>query len=521
MASVMDTIYISLGLKTDDFKKSMDKAKENIEKTSQSLSKGADQTSAKAFGQLANVAKMVAAPLAGALSIGSMIKTYFSGVAQVAQMTGAYSTKLEEWRKKRALLNRVTKEDIALYKKSREAITKFSIVMDDLGAKIARKSSPAVKFFVEMLERVSDWIDKYSDDIVRFLQITAAVLGTLLLPQIYKMTAALLMNPITWIVAALVALIAVIDDFVVLLNGGESALGDFWSMFGTPSEVMGALQKALDWVIETLKTLWEIIKTGVSNTIEWFSEFDKATNFTGRIAEAFRALGDIILAAFNLIMSGWNSFVNLLNDSGFIDTLISNFFKFADVLSNVIPNALNLLLAGVEVVIGAIKGLLSGDWSMFENAVNQAIEAVKNIFKSLFEFIKDIFGQIFDFISNIFSKIGESVKNAISGAVNTVKEGASKLLNKVNPLNWFSDDSESKAGNEQNASAEKASEIGQTAEQAAISQTTENTSNTMYNSPTINMYNPSPAAVDETLSKTGANTENYGDYVAQMARSGT
>jgi hypothetical protein len=105
--------------------------------------------------------------------------------------------------------------------------------------------------------------------------------------------------------------------------------------------------------------------------------------------------------------------------------------------------------------------------------------------------------------------------------VNTVKEGASKLLNKVNPLNWFSDDSESKAGNEQNASAEKASEIGQTAEQAAISQTTENTSNTMYNSPTINMYNPSPAAVDETLSKTGANTENYGDYVAQMARSGT
>ena len=35
MASVMDTIYISLGLKTDDFTKSMNKAKENIEKTAQ------------------------------------------------------------------------------------------------------------------------------------------------------------------------------------------------------------------------------------------------------------------------------------------------------------------------------------------------------------------------------------------------------------------------------------------------------------------------------------------------------
>lgn len=509
MASVMDTIYISLGLKTDDFKKSMDAAKENINKTSQQLSKGADQVSAKAFGQLANIAGMVAAPLAGALSIGSVIKTYFSGVAQVAQMTGAYSTKLEEWRKKRALLNRVTREDIQLYKKSREAITKFSIVMDDLGAKIARTCSPAIKFFVEMLEKLSNWIDKYSNDIVRFLQIAAVVIGTMLLPQIIKMTAALLVNPLTWIVAALVALIAVIDDFVVWLNGGESALGDFWSMFGSPAEVMGAMQKALNWLIDTLKALWNTITTGVANAIQWFSEFNSATNFTQRVADAFKALGEIISFAFELIIKGWNGFVNLLNDSGFIDTVISNLFKFADLLTTVIPNALNLLLAGVESVIGAIKGILTGDWSMFENAVAQATEAVKNIFRALFEFVKDLFGQMLDFILGIFSKIGEGIKNAISGAVNTVKEGASKLLGKVNPLNWFSGD-------------DNPAEAGQAAEQALTAQKAGDSNNTMYNSPTINLYNPSPSAVDAAFTQSGASTQgNYGDYVAQMARSGT
>ena len=507
MASVMDTIYISLGLKTDDFTKSMNKAKENIEKTSQSLSKGADQTSANAFSQLANVARMVAAPLAGALSIGSIIKTYFSGVAQVAQMTGAYSTKLEEWRKKRALLNRVTKEDIALYKKSREAITKFQIVMADLGAKISRTSAPAVALFVKLLDRLSAWIDKYSDDIVRFLKITAAVIGTLLLPQIISLTAALLANPLTWVVAALVALIAVIDDFIVWLNGGRSALGDFWSMFGTPSEVMGALQKALDWLISTFNALWGLITSGISKTIQAFKNFNAATNFTERVGNAFKAFGEVVALYLGIVARAWGKFIDLLNNVGFFDALINYLFRFADLLSDLIPNALSLLLAGVESAIGIIKGLLSGDWSMFENAVNRSVEAVKNIFKALYEFIKDIFMQIYDFISGIFSKIGEAIKGAISGAVNTVKEGASKLLDKANPFNWFSSDNPA--------------ETGEAAEQALTAQKAGDSNNTMYNSPTINLYSPSESAVREAFTQSGASTENYGDYIAQMARSGT
>ena len=35
------------------------------------------------------------APIAGFMSLGAVIKSYFSGVAQVAQLTGAYSQKME------------------------------------------------------------------------------------------------------------------------------------------------------------------------------------------------------------------------------------------------------------------------------------------------------------------------------------------------------------------------------------------------------------------------------------------
>ena len=37
MASISDTIFITLGLKTSDFSKSMDKAKDNVKKTSSEL----------------------------------------------------------------------------------------------------------------------------------------------------------------------------------------------------------------------------------------------------------------------------------------------------------------------------------------------------------------------------------------------------------------------------------------------------------------------------------------------------
>lgn len=100
MATISDMIKIQLGLETAEFNKSLQKSKENIQKTSSELAKGADQVAGKAIGQIAGIARMVAAPLAGAMSIGSMIKSYFGGVAQVAQMTGAYSPQLDEWRKR-------------------------------------------------------------------------------------------------------------------------------------------------------------------------------------------------------------------------------------------------------------------------------------------------------------------------------------------------------------------------------------------------------------------------------------
>ena len=418
MASISDTIFISLGLKTADFSKSMDKAKDNVKKTSSELAKGADQVAGKAMGQLAGIARMVAAPLAGAMSIGSMIKSYFGGVAQVAQMTGAYSPKLDEWRKKRALLNRVTQEDIQLYKKSREALTKFQITMADLSAKIMRQTSPAVKFLAEMLTKVSDWVDAHSDDIVRFITIVASLIGTALIPRLLKMAAAMALNPITWIVAALIGLAAVIDDLIVWLEGGESALGDFWSMFGSREEVLEKIQKAIKWVTETLKELWESIKTGIKAAITWLDEFWTACSGTDRVLDALREAFESVMQTMEDLGVIWDYLVELFKDNGYLDDLADAF----DGTLTFITGLFRGFFAGLQTIFGLIKGLLTGDWGSFSAAVEKAIDAAKDAFKGLWKVVKAILSQIWELAKDIFSMIGDSLKNVLRVAFAAVMQ---------------------------------------------------------------------------------------------------
>ena len=418
MASISDTIFISLGLKTADFSKSMDKAKDNVKKTSSELAKGADQVAGKAIGQMAGIARMVAAPLAGAMSIGSMIKSYFGGVAQVAQMTGAYSPKLDEWRKKRALLNRVTQEDIQLYKKSREALTKFQITMADLSAKIMRQTSPAIKFLAEMLTKVSDWVDAHSDDIVRFITIVASLIGTALIPRLLKMAAAMALNPITWIVAALIGLAAVIDDLIVWLEGGESALGDFWSMFGSREEVLEKIQKAIKWVTETLKELWESIKTGIKAAITWLDEFWTACSGTDRVLDALREAFDAVMQTMEDLGVIWDYLVELFKDNGYLDDLADAF----DGTLTFITGLFRGFFAGLQAIFGLIKGLLTGDWGSFSAAVEKAIDAAKDAFEGLWKVVKAILSQTWELAKDIFRMIGDSIKNALRGAFAAVMQ---------------------------------------------------------------------------------------------------
>lgn len=430
MATISDMIKIQLGLETAEFNKSLQKSKENIQKTSSELAKGADQVAGKAIGQIAGIARMVAAPLAGAMSIGSMIKSYFGGVAQVAQMTGAYSPQLDEWRKKRALLNRVTAEDIQLYKKSREALTKFQITLADISAKVMRQASPAFKYFVEKLEKVSEWMDAHSDDIVRFITVLAGVIATALTPALLKMAAALLFNPITWIVAALVGLAMVIDDLIVWLQGGESALDSFWAQFGSREQVLAKIQAAIKLTVATLESMWESLKAGVKAAVDWFGEFWSSCKGTERVVNTLKDVFHSVVQTVKDVIAIWDALVDSMKKTGFLDDLANAF----DGALSFILGAFKLFFSALQAIFGLIKGLLTGDWGSFKEAVSKAVESAEEAFSGLLKIVGSVLNQLWELSKEIFGRIGSSLTGVIFSAVEDVKNSLLSLLASVQAI---------------------------------------------------------------------------------------
>ena len=438
---------------------------------------------------------MVAAPLAGAMSIGSMIKSYFGGVAQVAQMTGAYSPQLDEWRKKRALLNRVTAEDIQLYKKSREALTKFQITLADISAKVMRQASPAFKYFVEKLEKVSEWMDAHSDDIVRFITVLAGVIAAALTPALLKMAAALLFNPITWIVAALVGLAAVIDDLIVWLQGGESALDSFWSQFGSREQVLAKIQAAIKLTVATLETMWESLKAGVKAAVEWFGEFWSSCNGTERVVGTLKDVFYSVVQTVKDVIAIWDSLVDIMKKTGFLDDLANAF----DGALSFILGAFKLFFSALQAIFGLIKGLLTGDWGSFKEAVSKAVDGAKEAFTGLLKTVKAVLSQIWELAKEIFSRIGSSLKDALTPDLDSWGK-------KLNPMNWFSSD------------AAETAEAGLSAERSSVTATTNTRSTSVDSHATVNVYSASPEAVDRTLDRFSPGI-SYSDYVDQSSQS--
>lgn len=388
MATVIDSLIFKLGLDPSGVRKGLDQAKQDADKADQHF----DQLGAKWGRGLMGLAARMAAPILGGLSIGKMLTGYMSDVASVAQMTGRYSTQLDEWRIKRAQLQRVTREDLDLYIKTRKALTTFQISLADLSAKFTRMFAPALKIAVDWLNKISAWLDANGHNVIRFLTVVAGILTALLLPAIIRMGRALLTNPLTWIIVLIGLLAVAIDDLIVYMRGGKSQFAEFWRLFGTGAEISDKLAK-----------LWDLIKEKGAELLPWllkigaaFAGFKIITTLGGLVSSAFSGMIAMAGAFFNairahpfallitaivLVYSRWGEIVQGAKDlwsdfSEFIaalwDRLISGIVKAAEGIISGITSALNAVKNAFAAVIDAIA-------KMWDNMISGVASAVKGL----------------------------------------------------------------------------------------------------------------------------------------------
>lgn len=484
MATVGETLFIALGLDASSAVEGLKQLQNNLQNTSNTavnsaqklendtqkalqnvdnsakninntLLKAEEQTknagssfetmTSKWGGALKGLFTSILAPIAGAMTAGAVLKGYFSDVAQVAQMTGAYSTKMEEWRKKRNMLARVNKEDIELYKKIREGMFKFNESMANVSATIMRSISPAIKFLVDLLDKFSNWLNANQNNIVRFIKILAVTISVALIPSLIKMGKALLMNPLTWIIATLGVLVLIIDDLVTYIHGGDSALGGLWSQFGTGEEIGKALNSILQKFMEILSVIgkplaalasgfgaFKIVQTLIGGVVKGIGALRTAlTVLTAHPIVAFLTLiiGLImwVTDAFNRAGGDWSKVFDIMAQD------VVDFLNIFGGLGDQVKAYISSLFGFISDIVNSIKDyfinvyniLTDSNLSFFEKVkgvFNAFIELVGNVARSIIDRFKESFAAVVDIFSKIFEPINNALNGAISNIWNKIKE---------------------------------------------------------------------------------------------------
>lgn len=460
MATIIDKVMIALGIDAsgmqtgaDESGKQIDRVEKKVDEAKEKL-KGIGQ-SVDDFGKKAGHVLMgFVAPVLAAVSVGKMIGGYFSDLAAVAESTGAYNKQLEETRLKKAQLQRVTKDDIEFYKKSREALVKFNISLADFSAAVMRSIMPAMEKMIGWLGKVTDWVSRNPDNIIRFMKILGTVVGTVLIPVFVRWAAVLLANPITWIVGLVLALALAIDDLVVYLKGGRSSLDALWKSMGLVKGDTETLNRLMGWLKDTGLSLAKAL--GVLLT--GFTAFKVVTGIINGVKIAWTAftasvwanpltlaLGLVALAAWMLyrnwddVCSGAQALAEDIADffTGWGRGIADGFFALADDIGDAWDSVTDFfagLIADASSSLSDFGTLCSDKASAAGDAIGTAFSTALDAVGGVWQGMKDGAGAVVDDIETAFSGLTSwfsSLWNKITGVFGSAIDGIKSKISGV------------------------------------------------------------------------------------------
>lgn len=241
------------------------------------------------------------------------------------------------------------------------------------------------------------------------------MLGTALLWVGRASLMAFATNPIMWIIAALVVVIALVDDFMTYLDGGESAFGGVWEPLVKGFKEVGAILADMKAQFDAFWTengetvmafadgLMMFIGAGISNVINLFKGFFALLrgDFDG-VKEAFGGIFEGLATQFEVIGSLF-SWEPLLNGIAAVEAVLNGLKAQFMAFWTEGSESVMAFGEGLMVVIGAsisnlfnlLKGifaLITGDFDGLKQAFNGWFEGVAAQFEVLSAGFKKVAG---------------------------------------------------------------------------------------------------------------------------------
>lgn len=261
-------------------------------------------------------------------AVEGMDKATSSGLLKRLQLDEGTIGLLQMGKKGMQDLIRYERELGVFQKEDTVIAANYNDAMDRLTRSLNMTFLPVMRMFAPVLTEAAKamtsafvFMQKHSLALEIALAGIALVVTALVLPSLWSLFIAIMTNPITWIIAAIVGLILILEDLYVYAKGGKSQFESLWKTLGTGEEVMAAIQGAWDFLKIAAQIAWEVLKAILKGL--WMILHSVLVLVAGlgvAAAQAFKAIGGFINDYFiTPLENAWNTLKKIIDNLPSLD----------------------------------------------------------------------------------------------------------------------------------------------------------------------------------------------------------
>lgn len=262
---------------------------------------------------------------------------------------------------------------------------------------------------------------------------------------------AILTSPITLVIGAIVALVAVGYLLIKNWNTVKAFLTTCWKAIktfaiNTWNGICSGLSSICSSISSVVTSAWNSICSAVSSVMSTISSV--VTSIWNGIQVGIAFVLNLILAVvvsvwnlivtaisiplniiYNIVMMIWNQIKGTV--MGVLNAILNGVTIVWEAIQNAISTVLNVILGIVSTVWEAIKGVFSTVLSVIVNVVTTYFNIYKAIITTVLNVVKRVITTVWNTIKGVFTTVLNAIKSIVTSVFNTVKGYITTVWNSI------------------------------------------------------------------------------------------
>lgn len=359
----------------------------------------------------------LAAPMAGMLAAGVIVKGYFSDLGKLDELSRKTSLSMKERASKQKLLAKYSKEDLERYRESNKALESLGDTLSRAFAPVMSAIVPALTWFARGLEKMIKFVERHGSFVIPLIAGIATVIMIALIPAIKRLefvavkAAWAAMKPLLPWIVLVAALALVFNSLWVFMNGGDSIIERLMRKFG-------ASEETIEKVRGKVKELYESVK-----------QFAPQIGMVIGILLAGKVLMGPLAAGIGLVVKAFGVASTVIRG---VATAIRIMSMAA--MANPVVLVIMAIIAAIALCIiywDEIKEAGAKAWDFIKEKWDQAKELFDSIGQDIVAAFTEAFELVYDVVMSIFADIGEFFTDIFNSIMGTVVGAVKGIISKI------------------------------------------------------------------------------------------